>query len=691
MTKYSQYFSKRTTAKLTLTKLLIASILIFTNQNIICEKNNSQATYEQVDEKTKNILVNINVNQNDFVYQDYINISCDNPHVEIVSWSTNATPVKHFSKEFRDTKNIFNKNFVIKIKARKNTSEYLHDAHLHISYHLNSKNAFVEEIVRFESKPGSNNCNSNKAGETCDNKNCKSESCEFEDLSQCKDLTNETIKNNANINTAINTESDKSQTSNTSNNQNNGTERLNQSPQAKATDDKGYKGHEKLEQDAQKSSNNNMPVSKNTNGQAQTWTQYLQDLLKKTESIWIRLLLALILGILLSLTPCIYPMIPITVGIVQSHGSKSFLSNLFLSLIYSMGIAITFAILGLVAAFTGAIFGTILANPIFVLIVVALMVYMALSMFGFYEIYTPKFMRTSGGADSKKSILSVFLLGIVSGTIASPCVSPGLILLLSIVTAIGSKLLGFLLLFTFGLGLSTPLIIAGTFSGSINKLPRAGMWMLEIKKIFGLLIFGVCFYFLSNIMPTSILLWVIASFMIAVGVFYLYTIKPYDSPFWKLFKNIIGVIFCTASVMLIFNIYKEKYITQNLQNTQGSQVTKFWQEDFDAALNQAKTENKKLFIDLTTDSCSICKAIGKKVFTNQSITNELKDKFVNVKVTVADMSKEPFATLNKKFKILGFPTFLLVDPNTDALIQRWSSEFYYMSQDELIKLFKELN
>lgn len=228
-----------------------------------------------------------------------------------------------------------------------------------------------------------------------------------------------------------------------------------------------------------------------------SWREYIEGLLSKTESLWIRVLFALLLGLLLSLTPCVYPMIPITVGILQTQGSRSVLRNFLLALSYTIGIATTYALLGLSAAFTGQIFGSLLSQPFFVFMIVALLLYLAGSMIGFYEMYIPSFLTSGNQMRGGGSILSAFLFGAVAGTIASPCLSPGLVLLLTLVTAIGNKLIGFLLLFSFGVGLSIPLLIIGTFSSSLSILPSAGLWMVEIKKMFGFIMIGMCFFYLK--------------------------------------------------------------------------------------------------------------------------------------------------------------------------------------------------
>jgi len=580
-------------------KRIFLSILLLM-YTIACPK--TDISYTQVDETTKKIDLSIKLSEGDFIYKDYIDISVDSPNVQLSSWQTDQETIKHFSKEFRETKNIFKKNLIISFNAKKKNDFDVQDAHIHVTYYLNSKKGVVEEIFPF-------NCP----------QPCSCCSC-------C-------------LNTNINTVE---------------------------------------KQNIEKQSKNNISKAKK-----ESWTDYLSGLVKTTQSTWVRILLAFLLGVLLSLTPCIYPMVPITVGILQAQGSKSIFYNFLLSFTYTAGIAVTFAVLGLIAAFTGQIFGSILVNPIFVIILVLILVYLALSLFGFYEIYIPRFMQKTGGGIQKTSLLSIFLFGVASGSVASPCVSPGLILLLSIVTAIGSKLLGFILLFSFGIGLGLPLIIIGTFSGSMNMLPKAGAWMIEIKKIFGLMMFGVCFYFLNNILPLHITLWLISIFMLIVGAYYLANVKSYDSKFWKIFKNLVGVGCCVFSIFIGFKAYKATYLEKEVKP-----VETFWQKDYTKAIEQAKKEGKKVFLDFFADWCTLCKIIDKRLFKNSKVQAAMNQVFVNVKLDGTSPANEPFATLQKKYKVIGFPTFLLIDPNTQNVIKKWSSELNDVTNEEFIKEIK---
>ena len=399
----------------------------------------------------------------------------------------------------------------------------------------------------------------------------------------------------------------------------------------------------------------------------QTWSEWVSDLVEATDSLWIRMILVLMLGFLMSLTPCIYPMIPVTIGILQAQGGKSVIYNFFLSLSYSFGIAMTFATLGLVAAFSGQLFGTLLFNPWVVIPLVALLTYLGFSMMGFYDMYVPRLLQTNKTARGG-SLTSAFLFGVASGTVASPCLSPGLVLLLSIITTLGNKLLGFVLLFCFGVGLSIPLLLIGLFSGSIAGMPQAGNWMIEIKRLFAFLLFGTCFYFLSNILTLHLLLWLMSLSFLSGGIFYLYIAQTDSTRLWKFIKNIIGVIFIIISVLLATRAYQAN-LSEYTSDTTG------WHTDYSEARQEARLSKKKLLIDVGAPCCSICHAIDTRIFQNTLVKKIVTTMMVPLKIDGSD-SSESICTILKTYQVVGFPTILVVDPNDEKIIQQWGAELY---------------
>lgn len=419
-----------------------------------------------------------------------------------------------------------------------------------------------------------------------------------------------------------------------------------------------------------------------------SWVESFQNKVQTTDSTWIRLLFAFLLGLLLSLTPCIYPMIPITIGILHRHGKKSVFHNFLGASCYAIGLSTTFAILGLLAAFAGASFGGLLSNPIFVLVLVGFIGFMSLTMIGIVEMPIPSFMQ--GNTDVAPSrfgpFVSAFFFGVLSGTIASPCVSPGLALLLTIVATIGNVFAGFLLLFAFGVGMSTPLIVIGTFSTSLQMLPQAGQWMVEIKKLLGFVMLATCFYYLSNIMPISLVMWLFIAYLLFAALFYIIDAQKEFNNKSKTIKSLIGIILLALAVFTGFKAYESSTSTAV---TQEAGVN--WVKDYDTALKQAKEQNKLLLLDFWANHCTICKAIDKKIFDTKVVTQGLDSHVVFAKVDCTTSSNPDCAKLKQQYQVFAQPAILVINPSNETVIKKWSSEPYKMTPKEFVNAVKNIS
>jgi thiol:disulfide interchange protein DsbD len=215
-------------------------------------------------------------------------------------------------------------------------------------------------------------------------------------------------------------------------------------------------------------------------------------------SVFLAFLAAYLGGIVISFTPCTYPLIPVTVGFIGAQGSSSKLRGFFLSLFYVGGIAFTYSILGGAAALSGRIFGQMQTTPWTYFIMANLCLIMGLSMLDVFSFSLPvpqKLMKLTGNGN-KKGFLDSFLIGAVSGVVIGPCTAPALAVLLGYVAVKTNLLLGMSLLFVFAFGMGTLLIIVGTFAGVIASLPKSGKWMTQIKTVFGLILIGAAEYFL---------------------------------------------------------------------------------------------------------------------------------------------------------------------------------------------------
>lgn len=415
--------------------------------------------------------------------------------------------------------------------------------------------------------------------------------------------------------------------------------------------------------------------------QQMSWTDKIQNLVEHTKTPWMRILFALLLGLLLSLTPCIYPMIPITIGILHSHGKKSVLHNFAGSLCYAFGLATTFSILGFLAATAGSTFGSLLSQPFFVVILVCFIGYMSLTMIGIFDMYTPSFMQGEVKFHSKLGpFFAAFLFGAITGTIASPCISPGLALLLSMVATMGNKILGLALLFAFGIGMSTPLIIIGTFSNSLHMLPRSGMWMVEIKKVLGFFMLATCFYYLANIVPANINAWLYVAFALFTAIFYLIDAQK-SSGYSKMFKNLISISMIAITLLMATKAYEATFYKESVQ----TKVSVDWQKNYQEALKHAQENKNILLLDFWANHCTICKAIDTKVFKNTTVKNKLQDKVTFLKVDATDTQDPEYKMLKEKYSVHAQPAILIINPTNEKVIKRWSSEPYSMTIQEFIQ------
>jgi thiol:disulfide interchange protein len=201
-----------------------------------------------------------------------------------------------------------------------------------------------------------------------------------------------------------------------------------------------------------------------------------------------------IAGFLSSLTPCVYPMIPITIAYIGGKSTESKLKGLFLSVFYVLGLSLCYSVLGVFAAMTGKVFGQIASNPYAYLLLGNIFLALGLNMIGVFELPIPSFLLNIS-AGNKKGILGSFLMGIILGIVAAPCTGPILALILTFVAAKQNIFFSVATLFTYSLGMGMLFLILGTFSGLLASIPKSGAWMDMIKKVFGILIILISEYF----------------------------------------------------------------------------------------------------------------------------------------------------------------------------------------------------
>lgn len=398
---------------------------------------------------------------------------------------------------------------------------------------------------------------------------------------------------------------------------------------------------------------------------------------------WTAFLVAFIGGILASFTPCVYPVIPITIGYIGGASSGKPLRGLWLSFIFSLGIAIVYSSLGLFAAATGTLFGSISGSP-FVNIVIALVfALMGISMLGAFDIALPSALQTSlVGGSTRKGLFGPLLLGMASGLIMAPCVGPVIVALLAWVAQSGDLFYGWALLFTFSLGLGLLFLLIGTFAGAIQALPRAGSWMEMVKKSFGWILLAGALYMLRLTLPPMIYLGSWAALLITFSVF----TGAFDALTDEATaKQRLGKAF-TLMVFVLGGILLFKAVNPNGGTAATAELSELeWRvNEEEQALAEAEASGKPVLIDVYADWCVACVELDEKTWVVPSV-QERVDEFVRLKL---DFTKEtPWVTeMKKKYRITGMPTVIL--RNDGQEVTRFTG---FKPADDFIALLDQYN
>jgi thiol:disulfide interchange protein DsbD len=366
--------------------------------------------------------------------------------------------------------------------------------------------------------------------------------------------------------------------------------------------------------------------------------------------IILSLLIIFLGGLGLNLTPCIYPLIPITVGFFVAQGARSPQWVFVLSLFYVLGMAITYSMLGTLAAFTGSLFGSALQNPFVLLFIAFVLVGLSLSMFGLYEIRMPAFLTRIAGKSSQ-GVFGALLMGLTVGIVAAPCIGPFVIGLLSYVGQKGNPVLGFWTFFVLALGLGTPFLFLGTLSGSIGRLPRSGEWMVWVKKGFGFVMLGMVVYFLRNLISNE-LYWLLQASIAAAGSIYLGWVEGSA----KGSRGFRGVKWGTGIFGLVLSCYLLLAPGHLFFHPGGIQ----WLDYEEKLLQRALTLRKPVIIDFTADWCIPCREMEHRTFSSPPVIARARQ-FVTLRVDLTHSTKPENRSLMERYRVKGVPTVIFLD------------------------------
>jgi thiol:disulfide interchange protein DsbD len=410
----------------------------------------------------------------------------------------------------------------------------------------------------------------------------------------------------------------------------------------------------------------------------------LVDLLQ-SGSLWVTLVAFFVGGLLLSFTPCVFPMYPILTGIIVGHKGKLSTKKAFsLSFVYVQGMAITYTLLGIVVALAGAQFQAMFQHPAVLIVLSVLFIFLALSMFGVFNLALPSAWQNKlndlSNSQKSGSYLGVLMMGAISGLVASPCTTAPLTGALLYISQSGDIALGASALYALSLGMGLPLLLLGSSGGKL--LPKAGNWMTVIKNIFGLLLLAVPIFLLERFIPAiaSEILW-ISLLLVSASYFYAENQKTQVNLAYGLRHLVI--------FLLMFYGANQAYslLKADASNHVSAEVTDVHPtfkrvdnlDQLYAAVELANQQGKTAMLDLYADWCIACKEFEELTFPEKSVRQALANT-VWLQMDLTDLGKQSSKDIMTEFNLFGLPSILFFDLNAQELTQKRVTGFMKAEQ-----------
>jgi thiol:disulfide interchange protein DsbD len=362
-------------------------------------------------------------------------------------------------------------------------------------------------------------------------------------------------------------------------------------------------------------------------------------------------------GLATSATPCVWPMIGITVSVFGAQEAKSRAQGAALSAAFVLGMAVLFTVLGVGAAKSGALFGSLLSNKLVVGFIAAVLLGLAASMFGAYELALPSSLNNRLAAVGSIGYGGAFTLGLVTSLIAAPCTGPVMSALLIYIATTGNVIVGSAMMFTFALGLGVPFFLVGTFAVS---LPKGGSWMLGVKWFFGVMLTVLALYFLRTAFPSlasfvrrdttvlTVSLVLLASGLLLAGVHV--AAERRKSPIAYLSKP---MKLTSAPLAIVGGFVLVAWVL-----TPKAQLE--WLDSEELAVQKAQSSHRPMIVDFGAAWCGACNELATHTFADEHVREEA-GRFVAVRVDATDDDSDEVAKIKGKYRVVGLPTVVVLD------------------------------
>lgn len=376
-------------------------------------------------------------------------------------------------------------------------------------------------------------------------------------------------------------------------------------------------------------------------------------------------------GLLLSLTPCVFPMIPILSSIIVGASKNETMTasrGFFLSLVYVLSMSIAYTIAGVIAGIFGANLQVALQNPYVLVIFALIFVALAFSMFGYFEIRLPQAIqnrvnKTTDGKE-KQGILGIAIMGFLSALIVGPCVAPPLAGALVYIGQTGDAILGGLALFVMSLGMGVPLLLIGLGAGKF--MPKPGGWMESITKIFGIVMLGVAIWLLDRVLNATIIIYLWALLLLGSAIY----LKIYQHILTQLITVVIfilGVILFVGAISGATNPLNplEKFTSSKMTQVSDEKLIFKKVKNIQELELAIKNSNKPVMLDFWASWCVSCKELEEITFQDEQVINKLQE-FTLLKADVTENNDEE-KDLQKKFGVVGPPALIFWDKDKNEI------------------------